>query len=287
MKSISTAACGFVTSMSIFLFSTVAIADSDKWTPGATGTVNVNAELNVTDDAGKSWCTGQNSTFTVSKVGTIDVTIVITKKIACNQAGTEVAEGTAYSAKLNDLTSLSKKTLVKAAAATGEDSGKDFFKDWGVGLAVIRGSKASISDATIVNNTVRVNSQSNNEAALLVARHFYPFKGRDCSKGTARSATQYLGDCLGGMIGVGLGSSSGGGGSQVINFVGIGLTLGGGIDTDKTTQWNLGYGFGRKFNVKVLGDGFTKDAAPPPGETQIRTKTVDMNAQFLFFTIHW
>ena len=90
------------------------------------------------------------------------------------------------------------------------------------------------------------------------------------------------------MIGVGLGgTSSGSNGSQVINFVGVGLTVGGGVDADKTTQWNIGYGVGRKFGVRVLGDGFTKDAPPPSGETQIRTKTIDMNAQFLFFTVHW
>lgn len=286
MRSNSTIAGGLLASMVIVLFSSQAIADTDKWAAGIAGAVNTNAELNVTDSAGKSWCAGPNTTFAATAVDKNDATIMITKKTVCGQTGNEVEEGKSYIAKVNDLNSLTKKAGAESAGAGGAGT-NDFFKDWGVGLAVIRGSKESVSDATIVNNTVRVNSQASSEATLLVARHFYPFKGRDCSKGTGRTTTQYLGDCLGGMIGVGLGSSSGGNGSQVINFVGVGLTLGGGIDTDKTTQWNFGYGFGRKFNVKVLGDGFTKDTAPPPGETQIRTKTVDMNAQFIFFTIHW
>jgi hypothetical protein len=95
-------------------------------------------------------------------------------------------------------------------------------------------------------------------------------------------------NCLGGMIAVGLGGNqSGTGGTQVINFVGIGLTVGGGSSVDTTTQWNLGIGYGREFGVKRLGDDFIANSPPPNGETQVRFQTTDVSAPFLFFTAHW
>jgi hypothetical protein len=162
------------------------------------------------------------------------------------------------------------------------------FDDWGVGLALIRNSKKAISDASIVptpGGLVRANQASTYEASLLVARHFYPFRNERKKCGVPASDAIFWRDCLGAMVGVGLGSSSAN--SQLINFVGVGLTMGGGIGNDPASAWHFGFGVGRKFNVKTLGDGFVENAAPPAGETQVRYKTTDITAPFAYFTAHW
>ncbi len=166
------------------------------------------------------------------------------------------------------------------------DKTDNFFDDWGVGLALVRNSKKAVSDATITSGIVRANQSSTYEGTLLVARHFYPFREGRKKCGVAGSSGMQWSDCLGGMVGVGIGSSSGAN-SQFINFIGIGLTVGGGIGDDAARAWHLGLGVGRKFNVKTLGDGFAENAAPPAGETQVRYQTKDITAPFAYFTAHW
>lgn len=179
-------------------------------------------------------------------------------------------------------------------AATSGTQGKgasgtsDFFKDWGVGLAVLKPKAKSVSDATIVNGLVRVNSTSQNQASLLVARHFYPWRvKRECVSSEGVTSSQFWATCFGAMIGVGLGNAGSSNSNQIINFAGIGLTLGGSVNANDSVAWNFGVGVGRQFNVKVLGDGFKENEAPPPGETQVRYKTIDTNSPFVFFTLHW
>jgi hypothetical protein len=182
-----------------------------------------------------------------------------------------------------------------AANKSGADGGgpigaNEFFKDWGTGLALIRNNRRAVSDASIVGGVVRVTSQSSYDVSLLVARHFYPFKpdGDKCVTSPPTNVG-YWTECVGMMVGVGLGSSGGGsgGGTQLINMVGLGVTYGGGVGPDKSTSWRFGLGVGRKFGAKVLGDGFSENAPPPSGETQVRYKTQDTTAPFLFFTVHW
>ena len=170
---------------------------------------------------------------------------------------------------------------------TNGTNSADFFKDWAVGLAILKPSKRGVSDATIANNTVRVNSETTSETMILVARHFYPFRGDKQKTCTTSSMAGFWSTCVGAMVGVGLGSSGGSGGSQIINFAGVGLTAGGGVDDNAFLAWHFGIGVGRRFNMRVLGDGFTANAAPPTGETQIRYKTIDVNSPFVYFTTHW
>lgn len=174
-----------------------------------------------------------------------------------------------------------------AAADTPSNTSSDFFKDWAVGLAILKPSKKGVSDATIANGIVRVNTEARTEASLLVARHFYPWRpGHTCVTANPTVA-DFWSTCVGAMVGVGLGSTGSAGSNQIINFAGVGLTIGGGIGADTSTAWHFGLGLGRRFNVKVLGDGFSENAAPPTGETQVRYKTIDVNAPFAYFTVHW
>ena len=193
-------------------------------------------------------------------------------------------------------------TVRAQAASSPEGSGgggsaqSSFWDNMAVGMAVIRPAKRSISNAAIVSNVVRVTGTvQSQQATLLLARHFYPFTSNSvghCGKGTDKNATgmafvtSKAAECVGAMVAVGLGSTGVDTSSSVINFVGIGLSIGGQTD-DAKTAWNLGFGVGRKFGVQVLGDGFVENQAAPTGETQIRYKTVDVAAPFIFFTGHW
>ena len=152
--------------------------------------------------------------------------------------------------------------------------------------------QTSVGEAAVVDGVVRSDSRASQEASLLVARHFYPFSDKSrCGEGEEKELGAKLaknfGRCFGMMVGVGLGTAGGSGDSQLINFAGIGLTIGGGVYKAGKTNWNFGVGVGRKFNAKVLGDGF-KEGAPPPGtETQVRYKTVDTEAKFIYFSTSW
>lgn len=170
--------------------------------------------------------------------------------------------------------------LLSAFAAAADDNTPALdLSEFATGVAVLVPSKHSVSNATIVNGVVRVTSKSTAEASVLVARHFYPFDNGKCSANGKRA-------CVGGMIGLGLGSSAAGS-NQLINFIGAGLTVGSPSTADSKTAWQFGVGIGRRFNYQVLGDGFVENAAPPAGETQVRYKTIDVNAPFAFFTVHW
>jgi hypothetical protein len=164
--------------------------------------------------------------------------------------------------------------------------GSDFFQDWAVGLALVKPRKRGISDAAVVNNVVRVNAESKSEATLLVARHFYPWKKRDVKKCSGNDDGRWF-SCVGAMVSVGLSTAGSAGASQVINFVGAGLAVGGGVGNDTSTAWHFGLGYGRRFGIKVLGDGFNENEAPPVGETQVRYKSIDLPATFAYFTVHW
>jgi hypothetical protein len=74
---------------------------------------------------------------------------------------------------------------------------------------------------------------------------------------------------------------------QIINFLGVGLAIGGGVRQSNDFNWHFGVGWGRKFNARTLGDGWTEGEAPPGTETQIRYKSIDVPAKFVYFTIHW
>lgn len=159
------------------------------------------------------------------------------------------------------------------------------FQDWAVGLAIVKPKKHGVSDAVIINGTVRANAETSSETMVLVARHFYPWRtSPKCSTDTMLVTFK---NCVGAMVGVGLGSSDASGSGQIINFAGVGITIGGSPSTQSTLAWHFGLGVGRRFHMTVLGDGFEVNAPPPTGETQVRYKTIDVNAPFIYFATHW
>ena len=183
---------------------------------------------------------------------------------------------------------------------TPEDEAKtDFFANWAVGVAVVVPKDKTITDASIVDNKVRVNAEIRHESSMLVAKHFYPWNpGRRCVlKGTFASeesgrnsllggTSGFLSNCVGLMVAAAM-PTSGAVNGQIINFLGVGLAIGGGVRQSNDFNWHFGVGWGRKFNARTLGDGWTEGEAPPGTETQIRYKSIDVPAKFVYFTIHW
>lgn len=159
----------------------------------------------------------------------------------------------------------------------------DFWTHWSIGIGLLR-NQPPVVDATIVNgNMVRANSTQKYQTDLLVARHWY-FGTPDGPDSTCK--LHPLGTCVGLMIAAGLAS-----GNQVIDMLGAGIAIGfgnniNGQDRQKQPH-NIGFGWGRRFNVKMPGDGFVLNAPPPPGETQVRTQTTDINAPFFFYTYNF
>lgn len=174
-------------------------------------------------------------------------------------------------------------------------NGSGFFGagQWGAGLAVMRNSDKVINDASIQNGIVRASNESRIATELLMTRNFYFHKNDDRGRRICSAADWGLSSdlCFGLFVGVGLSASGGGSsGNQLIDMVGAGVLLGFGRISDDTPfakAHNVGIGWGRRLNVKTLGDGFHKNGAPPDGETQVRYKSVDMNAPFLFYTYNF
>ena len=181
-----------------------------------------------------------------------------------------------------------------------EDKARAFFDDWAVGIAVIQPRVASITDASVVAGKVRVHGVIRQQSAILVARHFYPWNpGRRCVQaGTFANKEEGRGKFLDGVGGfftncVGMmvaaaSPTSGSVNGQIINFLGLGLSVGGGITGTNSYNWHFGIGVGRKFNTRVLGDGWVEGEEPPEGEeTTVRFKDIDVSARFAYFTFRW
>src|SRR5262249_24820517 len=62
------------------------------------------------------------------------------------------------------------------------------------------------------------------------------------------------------------------GSEKTIDAAGGGILFGCRRQPDKPDSFNIGFGLLVDQNVKILGDGFKENAAPPAGETQVRFK---------------
>jgi hypothetical protein len=173
-----------------------------------------------------------------------------------------------------------------------------FFDEWATGIAVMAPRIREITDAEVIGGKVRARYSSRQESAILLATHFYPFnQQRSCYESSTEFNRQrdpavldralgFVRNCVGGMVAVGLPTSNAGGG-PALSFAGIGLSIGGGVRGNSQLNWHFGFGVGRKFNVRTLGEGWVVDEAPPAGETEVRYQNIDTEAPFIFFTVRW
>jgi hypothetical protein len=167
-----------------------------------------------------------------------------------------------------------------AHGALAEDAPNSFFQGWSAGIALVRPSQRIVADASIVNNSVRLSDSSTFQAKFILAKHWYFESDRTDLRG--KCAATIAGACVGLMVNAGVGSD------QLIDLLGGGIVLGWGDPSkEKTPQsrdHNLGIGVGRLFHQRMLGKGFSADAPPPAGESQIRYRFSDTSAWYVFYT---
>lgn len=176
-----------------------------------------------------------------------------------------------------DVTPQDLEALLNAKASPSAE--KQFWSDWTIGIGLLRNDPPVVSDAMIVNGTiVRATTTQKYQTDFLLAKHHYFGDERTCS-------VPILGACIGLMITVGLG------GNQFVDMLGAGFAAGFGKNLDgkdrQNQPHNIGIGWGRRFNVKTLGDGFVPNSPPPAGETQVRYQNIDINSPFFYYTYNF
>lgn len=178
------------------------------------------------------------------------------------------------------------------ASKAGGDKASDaaFAGAWNGGFALLHNQETLVPQATLIklpNGTYMVEATQTEQyhPEVLLAYHWY-LAHTDDGKPTACSA--YLGGVCGGLFlaaGLGTGQAA----TNTIDTVIGGIVLGwGGASCDVENQkYNIGWGWGHRFGVSTLGDGFYPNQAPPNGETQPRYQTKDIRVNGLFFTYTW
>ncbi len=181
---------------------------------------------------------------------------------------------------------------ITLADGTGNNNnGNNNKTGWGIGVAAdfdVGGKR--ITKASIVNGLARVNDTSGNVGVgfVLEAHYFFrdwpiPFVRNGC---TAAAVKLYLFPCTDPAIGPFVAIEVGGGSSSspaanapITAFALEGMVGFRHLDPSKvankntTSSWNFGIGLRVDPRAQVLGDGFSANQPPPPGETAIRYKT--------------
>lgn len=145
-----------------------------------------------------------------------------------------------------------------AARKAAQDFG-EFGLGAGLSLTIDLGSKDRIADAQIVNGIVRVIDQNNAVARLLLETHYFFKPQRSGPFGLEEK-----------MWGLGPFVAIQPGDERIVEAIGLGLMIGFRREETRTDSFNIGIGFMIDPNTRVLGDGFVANAAPPPGETEVR-----------------
>lgn len=153
----------------------------------------------------------------------------------------------------------------------------------GVSLTLDVGKHDRVDDASIVNQVVRVNKVSNAVPRLLLETHYF-FTPNGELLGFVSGMTnsveaggkmlelnkQHITWGHGPFVAIQAGSDD-----SIINAVGFGWMIGlkRNDKPESTRSFNVGLGFIVDPSVKVLGDGFKANRAPPPGESVVRYRT--------------
>lgn len=139
-----------------------------------------------------------------------------------------------------------------------------------------------IKTASVVNGIVRVTEQQNDIPRIMLESH-YMFK---LEKDTPFCLLVWTG-CIastkekwgwGPYVAIQPGTDN------VIQAVAMGLMLGFKREKDDKLSWNLGLGVSVDPNTKVLGDGITRNAALPTGETEARLRTTSRAGLQIIFS---
>ncbi|MFS0772250.1 hypothetical protein [Sphingomonas sp. 1P08PE] len=121
----------------------------------------------------------------------------------------------------------------------------------GLSLTIDIGDRDRVSEAQLVDRTVRVTDQDNGRARIMLESHYFFKPGSRDDRG------------IGPFIAIQPGSG------EIIDAIGAGLMFG--FRREKSTQsFNIGVGLVFDPNTRILGDGFVANQPAPDGETEVR-----------------
>ncbi len=177
----------------------------------------------------------------------------------------------------------------------------------GIGFNFDIGGKERVETASIVQNkdpngnvvssVVRVDKENNDVPHIMLEGHYLfvnqePVRMPWCSSEACIDLEQDGSSCF--MCGISIPKEHVGigpfvaiqpGGSDVVDAVGGGVMIGvrqdGLFNGDSV---NLGLGYFADPSTRVLGDGFSENKPPPPGETQVRYKDTTMSGIMLLMS---
>jgi hypothetical protein len=153
--------------------------------------------------------------------------------------------------------------------------------------------QSRVNSARVINNTVRVTDSSDAMAGIVFESHYFfvpktsflndlvaagswghgPFVALDAS--TSNGTSIVSGVSIGYMIGFRRTSLTPVHPTIAAAAPGTAVAVpGASVLTTDNNSWNFGIGFRVDPKATVLGDGFTANLPPPPGEADIRLKTV-------------
>ena len=156
-------------------------------------------------------------------------------------------------------------TLATPAAAGPEGQREFAGLSFGVGISVTidTGEHARVRSADIVDGVVRVDSEQNKIARVMLESHYFFLSEKTRLFGIVPPERWGLGPFIALQPGT----------DEIIEAVALGVMVGfRRAGTDSGSSWNLGLGWVTDPNVQILGDGFVANEAPPGNETEVRYK---------------
>ena len=165
------------------------------------------------------------------------------------------------------LTVTQEAQLEALTAARDEAQGQQSFAGlnfgMGVSLTIESGAHSRVKDAAIIDGVVRVTDEDDKLARVLLESHYFFMPEHSFMKLVKPGQWGW-----GPFIALQPGTD------EVIEAAGGGLMIGFRRPGDASgSSWNIGIGGVSDLNVKVLGDGFVENMAPPGAETAVRYKT--------------
>lgn len=156
--------------------------------------------------------------------------------------------------------------LLAAGPAFSQDNEEIYTKSlssikFGVGLSVTFDWEKRIESASVVNDVVRVDSEKNAVARVLLESH-YLFTPPYSFLGALKRGDWGIGPFVGVMSGK----------DEIIEAAGLGLMLGFRRRESNDESFNIGVGYMVDPSSRTLGDGIIANQPLPEGETDIRYK---------------
>lgn len=192
---------------------------------------------------------------------------------SANATAEETAVSSQKAVDIRSVRPSSDAATAKAQEATIDFTGAGFGS--GIALVIGLGEKQRVKDAEVVNNVVRVKSDSTTTPRILLNLHY--FFSDACDGGAGKFCVEQGVDAGGRRIlvpmrGWGPFVAVQPGSDQTVAAVGGGVLFGWRRAVDKPDSFNVGAGVLADQNVRTLGDGIYANQALPAGETQIRYK---------------